>query len=100
VDESSAAHHESAHAVAAVSLGLPLQNTGLQLDTGEGGITFGLHRKPGDPNNTPADAEERERSIVMLKAGYRANLKLFLGTPATVASDDRKEEVDEIRRGC
>jgi hypothetical protein len=37
--------------------------------------------------------EERKRSIVMIKAGYRANLKLFSGTPPTVASDDRREEV-------
>jgi len=93
VDEFSAAHHEAAHAVVGVSLGLPLLDEGLHLDTVDGGITFNLHRKPGDPSNTPADAEERKRSIVMIKAGYRANLKLFPGTPATVASDDRREEV-------
>jgi len=93
VDEFSAAHHEAAHAVAAVSLGLPLQDTGLHIDTVDGGIAFNLHRKPGDPNSTPADVEERERSIVMIKAGYRANLKLFPATPAAVASDDRKEEI-------
>jgi hypothetical protein len=93
VDEFSAAHHEAAHAVAAVRFGLPLQDTGLHLDTVDGGITFNLHRKPGDPNNTPADVEERERSIVMIKAGYIANLKLFPNTPAAVASDDRKEEI-------
>jgi hypothetical protein len=94
VDEFSAAHHEAAHAVVAVSLGLPLQDSGLHLDTVDGGIVFNLHRKPGDPANAPADIEERERSIVMIKAGYRANLKLFPGTPATVAADDRSEEID------
>jgi hypothetical protein len=93
VDECSAAHHESAHAVIAVRLGLPLQDAGLHLDTVDGGITFNLHRKPGNPNNTPADIEERERSIVMIKAGYRANLKLDPRSPATVASDDRREEI-------
>jgi len=93
VDEFSAAHHEAAHAVVGVCLGLPLLEEGLHLDTVDGGITFNLHRKPGDPNNTPADIEERKRSIVMIKAGYRANLKLFSGTPAMVASDDRTEEV-------
>lgn len=93
MEEFSAAHHEAAHAVVAVSLGLPLQDTGLHLDTVDGGIAFNLHRKPGDPSNTPADIEERERSIVTIKAGYRANLRLFLGTPATVASDDRREEI-------
>jgi hypothetical protein len=93
VDEFSAAHHEAAHAVVGVSLGLPLLDEGLHLDTVDGGIAFNLHRKPGDLNNTPADVEERERSIVMIKAGYRANLKLFSGTLAAVASDDRKEEI-------
>lgn len=104
MDEFSAAHHESAHAVIAVRLGLPLQDAGLHLDTVDGGITFNLHRRPGNPNNTPADIEERERSIVMIKAGYRANLKLAPDAPATVASDDRREEIallDEMhfRRG-
>lgn len=94
MDECSAAHHESAHAVIAVRLGLPLQDAGLHLDTVDGGITFNLHRKPGNPNNTPADIEERERSIVMIKAGYRANLKLDPRSPATVASDDRREEIE------
>jgi hypothetical protein len=93
VDEFSAAHHEAAHAVVGVSLGLPLLDEGLHLDTVDGGITFNLHRKPGDPNSTPADVEERKRSIVMIKAGYRANLKLFPATPDIVASDDRREEV-------
>lgn len=93
MDEFSAAHHEAAHAVVSVSLGLPLQDTGLHLDTVDGGIAFNLHRKPGDPSNTPADIEERERSIVAIKSGYMANLKLFPRTPATVAADDRKEEI-------
>lgn len=99
MDESSAAHHESAHAVIAVRLGLPLQDAGLHLDTFDGGITFNLHRKPGNPSNTPEDIEQRERSIAMIKAGYIANLKLDPGCPATVASDDRKEEIgllDEV----
>lgn len=94
MDECSAAHHESAHAVIAVRLGLPLQDAGLHLDTVDGGITFNLHRKPGNRNNTPEDIEQRERSIVMIKAGYRANLKLDPGSPATVASDDRREEIE------
>jgi hypothetical protein len=93
VDEFSAAHYEAAHAVVAVSLGLPLQDSGLHIDTVDAGIAFNLHRKPGDSNNTPSGIQERERSIAMIKVGYSANLKLFPGTPATVAADDRKEEV-------
>ena len=73
----------------AVRLGLPLQDVGLHIDTVDGGIAFNLDRKPGDPKNAPADVEERERSIVMIKAGYLANLKLVPGKPATGASDDR-----------
>lgn len=71
-----AAYHESAHAVACVVMNMPLQDTGIHIDTIGGGITFNFHRKPGDLTNTPADIVERERSIVMIKAGYMANLKL------------------------
>jgi hypothetical protein len=90
-----AAYHESAHAVVFVVLGLPLQNAGIHIDTIGGGITFNLHRKPGDdPNNTSADITERERSITAIKAGYIANLKLDPGCPPAVAADDRREEID------
>jgi hypothetical protein len=88
-----AAHHEAAHAVVAVALGLPLQDTGLHIDTVDGGITFDLHRTPGDPGQTPEDIEEGERSIVMIKAGYCANVKLFPGCPVAVAADDRQKEM-------
>jgi hypothetical protein len=88
-----AAHHESAHAVVSVALGLPLQNTGIHIDTIGGGIAFNLHRKPGDRNNTAADFTERERSITAIKAGYIANLKLDHGCPPTIAADDRQEEI-------
>lgn len=93
MDSFSAAYHEAAHAVVSVVLGLPIQDTGLHIDTVDGGITFNLHRIPGDPSNTPADILERERSIVAIKAGFRANLRLFPGTPRQVASDDRREEI-------
>jgi hypothetical protein len=88
-----AAHHEAAHAVVAVLLGLPLQDTGIHIDTVDGGITFNLHRTPGNPSNMPGDIKERELSIVMIKAGYRASLKLVPGCHVKVAADDRNEEV-------
>jgi hypothetical protein len=88
-----AAHHESAHAVISVALGLPLQNGGIRIDTIGGGIAFNLHRNPGDLDNTPADIVERERSITAIKAGYLANLRLDPSCPPEVAADDRQEEI-------
>jgi hypothetical protein len=93
VNPSLAAHHESSHAVACVVLGLPLQDTGIRIDTLGGGITFNLHREPGSLSNTIADITERERSIVMIKAGFMANLRVFPGSPAELAADDRDEEI-------
>jgi hypothetical protein len=93
VDELSAAHHEAAHAVVAVSLCLPLRDLGIRIDTVDGGITLTFHRVPGDRNNTLRDIRQREKSILMIKAGYQAVLKLFPGAPAAIAADDREEEV-------
>lgn len=87
-----AAHHEAAHAVVGVALGLPLQDRGIHIDTIGGGICFNFHRKPGDLGNSSVDTIERERSIVAIKAGYIANCKLFPGTPPALAADDREEE--------
>jgi hypothetical protein len=87
-----AAHHEAAHAVACAALGLPLQESGIHIDTIGGGITFSFHRTPGDLDNSVKDVVQRERSIVMIKAGYAANLKLFSNSPTALAADDRLEE--------
>jgi hypothetical protein len=88
-----AAHHESAHAVACAVLGMPLQDAGIHIDTIGGGITFSLHRTPGDLANAAVDVVERERTIVMTKAGYRANLKLLPSAPSELAAADRRKEI-------
>jgi hypothetical protein len=88
-----AAHHESAHAVACAALKLPLQDTGIHIDTIGGGIAFNFHRKPGDMGNTTVDKIERERSIVMIKASYIATLRVAPDSPAALAADDRGEEI-------
>jgi hypothetical protein len=63
-----AAHHESAHAVISVALGLPLQNRGIRIDTIGGGIAFNLHRNPRELDNTPADIVERDLSLASKRA--------------------------------
>ncbi len=88
-----AAHHESAHAVACAVLKLPLQDTGIRIDRIGGGTIFNLHRTPGDLGHTPVDKTEREKSIVMIKAGYIATLKAFPSAPEALGADDRCEEV-------
>lgn len=96
-----AAHHEAAHAVVGVVLGMPLQDSGIHIDTVDGGVTFNLCRLPGDLANTPEDIEERERTIVMTKTGYAANLKLDPCCLPCVAADDRAREtrlLDEMYR--
>lgn len=65
----------------------------MHIDTIGGGITLNLHRTPGDPANTHTDIIERERTIVMIKAGYLANLKVFPAAPSELAADDRDAEI-------
>jgi hypothetical protein len=87
-----AAHHEAAHAVASAVLGMPLRDDGIHIDTKGGGIAFNFHRTPGDLANAHKDVIERERSIVMIKAGRVANLKIFSSSPEELSADDRLEE--------
>ncbi len=60
----STAYHEAAHTVVAVSLEMPLRNRGVHMDTIGSGISYYWFRTPGDPNNTPDDVLERERTII------------------------------------
>ncbi len=97
-----AAYHEAAHAVACAVLGMPLQDLGIHIDTIGRGITFNLHRIPGDLNNAPNDVIQRERSIVMIKAGYAANVKLVTNADKNLGACDRQEEcklLDEMYPG-
>ncbi len=87
-----AAYHEAAHAVACAALGLPLEDTGMHVDRSGLGIIFSFHRKPGNPSNTAADITCREKSIVMIKAGYVASLKVNPGSPPWLAKQGRCEE--------
>lgn len=91
-NERHAAYHEAAHAVACAVLGLPLQDLGMHIDRGGMGVTFNLHRKPGKPSRASDDFDCCERSIVMIKAGYKANLKLDPLAPPHFAENDRLEE--------
>jgi len=64
----------------------------MHIDRIGGGITLNFHRKPGCPDDGHNDVIQRERSIVVIKAGYLANLKVSSISPAALASNDRHEE--------
>jgi hypothetical protein len=87
-----AAYHEAAHAVIAVAQGMPLQNTGIHIDTLGEGITFYLHREPGDLTNGLTDITERHRTIIALKAGYRAQFKAWPAVTRSAAANDQGKE--------
>jgi hypothetical protein len=69
-----------------------LQNTGIHIDTLGEGITFYLHREPGDLRNGSTDITERQRTIIALKAGYRAHLKGWPAAPGGAALNDQSKE--------
>jgi len=77
----SCAYHEAGHTVVAVSLGMPLRNGGVHIDTIGNGISYYWFRTVGDPNNTPADILERERTIVSTYAGFNAQKKFHPQCP-------------------
>jgi hypothetical protein len=94
-----AAYHESAHAVVAVALGLPLWNKGMHIDTRGDGITYTFHRTPGTtdvPSSVPnANLIGRQRSILMIKAGFLASLKVdasYRHIPETAINDRDEQE--------
>jgi hypothetical protein len=73
----STAYHEAGHMVAAVVLGLPLQDGGIHIDLELSGVSYYCHRLPGDPRNSRQDQLEREKTILALYAGGIAQLRFL-----------------------
>ena len=87
----SAAYHEAGHAVVAALEGLSVCEAGMHVDSKGDGVAFTFRRNPGDPNNGPADIDQRERSIMMVYAGKIAQEK-FASTSALLSGDDAVAE--------
>ncbi len=84
----SAAYHEAGHEVVSVILQIPIQESGIHVDSQIHGIALTFLRTPEDLRNTPADIVEREQSIVVLNAGYIAQKLFFPDTlPESGAQD-------------
>lgn len=84
----SAAYHEAGHTVAAALLKLPLREAGVHVDSKCCGVALICCRNPGDLRNTADDIQERERTIIMLYAGYIAQRKFFSDCPCEGALKD------------
>jgi len=84
----SAAYHEAGHTVAAALLKMPLREGGVHVDSKCCGVSLICCRNPGDPRNAPDDIQQRERTIIMLYAGYIAQRKFFSGCPRDGALKD------------
>lgn len=84
----SAAYHEAGHTVIAALLGLPLRNAGVRVDSKCHGLACLCCRVPGDLSNDARDVDERERTIVMLYAGYVAQRMFFTDCPSDGAVRD------------
>lgn len=84
----SAAYHEAGHTVIAALLGLPLRQAGVHVDSKCHGLACLCCRIPGDPSNDACDVDERERTIVMLYAGYVAQRMFFADCPSDGAVRD------------
>lgn len=95
----SVAYHEAGHAVVAAVKGLSLCEAGMHVDSQANGVAFTFRRNPGDPNNAPADIDQRERSIIMVYAGKIAQEKFApFSTSALSSGDDAVAEalLDEM----
>ncbi|MGA2357003.1 MAG: hypothetical protein ABSG02_21115 [Terriglobales bacterium] len=95
----SAAYHEAAHTVVAVTLGMPLRNRGVHMDTFGSGISYYWFRIPGDLSNTPDDILERERTIISTYAGFIAQKKVYPECPPAGSwfdSDQNIKLLDEL----
>lgn len=102
MNEALTAYHEAAHAVVCAVLDIPLWDIGIHIDRAVG-ITFNCRRHAGNRGNSPDDIAERERSIVMMKAGYIANLRINPNSHKMLAKDDQDKEeelLDEMYPRC
>ncbi|HWY22281.1 MAG TPA: hypothetical protein VNX26_13735 [Candidatus Acidoferrum sp.] len=73
----SCAYHEAGHTAVAVSLGMPLRNRGVHIDTMGNGISYYWFRIIGDGSNAPSDILERERTIIAGEAGFIAQKRFY-----------------------
>src|SRR6267154_289354 len=89
----SCSYHEAGHTVVVVALGMPLRNRGVHIDTMGNGISYYWFRLPGDPNNTPDDIAERERTIISTEAGIVAQKKFYPDCPYGGNFYDRDQNI-------
>jgi hypothetical protein len=68
----SSAYHESAHIVIAAVQNLPLRPRCLRIDPAGNGLTVYASRQPDKSRNNVGSDIERERTIISIMAGWRA----------------------------
>jgi hypothetical protein len=95
-----AAYHEAAHAVIAVTQKLALQTKGIHIDTLGEGIAFVFQREPGDPSNGAVDVDQRERTILGIKAGFIATIMVQPDCNPDASADDCEKVQKLLRESC
>ena len=89
----SCAYHEAGHTVVAVTLGMPLRNRGIHIDTKGNGIAYYWFRTPENLDNSPQDIIERERTIISTEAGFIAQRKFYASCPPGGNLNDRDQSI-------
>jgi hypothetical protein len=93
--QESTAYHEAAHEIVCIAQEIPIRELGLRIDSKGHGVAHTYRRNAGDLTNTETDVREREKSIILLFAGYWRQVRIFPDIEYDAIAKDQSQ-IDEL----
>ncbi len=93
--QESTAYHEAAHEVVCIVQKIPIRELGLRIDSKGHGASHTYRRNAGDLNNTETDVRQREKSVILLFAGYWGQVQIFPEIEYEAIAKDQSQ-IDEL----
>jgi hypothetical protein len=93
--QESTAYHEAAHEVVCIAQEIPIREIELRIDSRGNGESHTYRRIAGDLKKSECDVREREKSIILLFAGYLGQVKMFSEIEHEAIEGD-ESQIDEL----